>query len=74
MNNSFISNLSNRSTNTGVYINGLLAHLLTIVNCSTKEEILKYISSCGQQLGTFNMDRDLEAIKREVFRKYQDYF
>jgi len=72
MNNSFISNLSNRSTNTGVYINGLLAHLLTIVNCSTKEEILKYISSCGQQLGTFNMDRDLEAIKREVFRKYQD--
>ncbi len=62
----------------GVYLDSLSVNLLTIVNCSSHDELIEYFKKCGQpqMIQNLNIDQlktqDLDTLKRMFFKKYQD--
>ena len=71
--------LNVNTSNIGGYFSSEQLSMLSIVQCQTHEEIISFVQQCEQLNGVFSkediqsfINQDLEQLKRNVFKKYQD--
>ncbi len=74
-----IFSLNILSSNIGGYFSSEQLELLSIIQCSTHEELISFIYECAQLNGMFSKEnlhnfitQDLEQLKRYIFKSYQD--
>ena len=72
-------NLNVNTSNIGGYFSSEQLEMLSIIQCQTYEEIISFVYKCKQLNEVFTkndlqnfVNLDLEQVKRNVFKKYQD--